>query len=151
MNVQIPTSSAAYYKDIDVKLQNCAMFSPGRPMPIQKRSNLASPKPFAPMEAAKLTPIAKGQKTRVEANNGEECICERAEGIVLCQRLVFECICDFVFRCGFELRGRLQRACPSHPKKICLMDHRECPSKFCRSVQLIEVALDDWLCHFKWT
>uniref|UniRef100_A0A914E3G9 Uncharacterized protein n=1 Tax=Acrobeloides nanus TaxID=290746 RepID=A0A914E3G9_9BILA len=101
-------------------------------MPIQKRSNLPtqlSQKPFVPVE--KVSPIVKGQKTTVESQTGEGCICERPEGVVLCQR------------CGFELKGRLQRACSSHPKKICLMDHRECPNKFCRSVHLIEVPLDD--------
>uniref|UniRef100_A0AC34Q5L5 Uncharacterized protein n=1 Tax=Panagrolaimus sp. JU765 TaxID=591449 RepID=A0AC34Q5L5_9BILA len=68
--------------------------------------------------------IPSPQKVETPKN----CICERPEMTIICQR------------CGSELFGRIQRQCPAHPKSIQLMDHRECANKFCRSIQLVEVA-----------
>uniref|UniRef100_A0A7E4VH87 TRAF-type domain-containing protein n=1 Tax=Panagrellus redivivus TaxID=6233 RepID=A0A7E4VH87_PANRE len=66
--------------------------------------------------------------SRPESNEPpKECICERAETMIVCQR------------CGSELFGRIQRPCPAHPKRIQLMDHNECVNKHCRSIQLLEV------------
>jgi hypothetical protein len=59
----------------------------------------------------------------------KDCICERPEMMIVCQR------------CGSELFGRIQRQCPAHPKRIQLMDHSECANKFCRSLQLVEVPV----------
>uniref|UniRef100_A0A0N5AQB2 DUF3795 domain-containing protein n=1 Tax=Syphacia muris TaxID=451379 RepID=A0A0N5AQB2_9BILA len=58
------------------------------------------------------------------------CICDRPPCHVVCTR------------CGFELMGRLQKVCPVHPKKLALMDHRECPNRSCKSIRLIEVSND---------
>ncbi|VDN06635.1 unnamed protein product [Thelazia callipaeda] len=57
------------------------------------------------------------------------CICDRPASHIVCTR------------CGFELVGRLQKVCPNHPKKLALMDHRECPNRLCKSIHLIEVSL----------
>ncbi|CAG9538526.1 unnamed protein product [Cercopithifilaria johnstoni] len=62
----------------------------------------------------------------VSSNN---CICNRPASHIVCTK------------CGFELVGRLQKVCPDHPKKLALMDHRECPNRLCKSIHLIEVSL----------
>ncbi|KAI6215281.1 hypothetical protein M3Y94_00367300 [Aphelenchoides besseyi] len=73
-------------------------------------------------------------KDRVEAKPDDaSCICERDEGIVICQK------------CGCELLGRVQQKCEAHPRKMCLMDHRECANAACRSIHLVEVSLDEEL------
>uniref|UniRef100_A0A183D9R4 TRAF-type domain-containing protein n=1 Tax=Gongylonema pulchrum TaxID=637853 RepID=A0A183D9R4_9BILA len=59
----------------------------------------------------------------------QNCICDRPASHIVCTR------------CGFELVGRLQKVCPEHPKKLALMDHRECPNRLCKSIHLIEVSL----------
>ncbi|KAL4002427.1 hypothetical protein ACH3XW_3425 [Acanthocheilonema viteae] len=59
----------------------------------------------------------------------DNCICNRPASHIVCTR------------CGFEFVGRLQKVCPDHPKKLALMDHRECPNRLCKSIHLIEVAL----------
>ncbi|KAE9552738.1 hypothetical protein FO519_004055 [Halicephalobus sp. NKZ332] len=64
----------------------------------------------------------------LENENLKNCICERPEMMIICQR------------CGSELFGRIQRTCPAHPNSIQLMDHGECPNKFCKSIQLVEVT-----------
>ncbi|MFH4973570.1 hypothetical protein AB6A40_000279 [Gnathostoma spinigerum] len=56
----------------------------------------------------------------------------------ICDRPLCHIVCT---RCGFELTGRLQRVCPVHPKKLALMDLRECGNKMCRSVHLVEVPI----------
>ncbi|KAI6240143.1 hypothetical protein M3Y99_00501000 [Aphelenchoides fujianensis] len=61
----------------------------------------------------------------------KECICERDEGIVICQK------------CGSELLGRVQQKCEAHPRKMCLMDHAVCANAGCRSIHLVEVSLDE--------
>ncbi|EJD73741.1 hypothetical protein LOAG_18853, partial [Loa loa] len=66
------------------------------------------------------------QDTVAPSNN---CICNRPASHIVCTR------------CGFELVGRLQKVCPEHPKKLALMDHRECPNRLCKSIHLIEVSL----------
>ncbi|KAM3724893.1 Uncharacterized protein ACO02O_08003 [Dirofilaria immitis] len=57
------------------------------------------------------------QDKTVASNN---CICNRPASHIICTR------------CGFELVGRLQKICPDHPKKLALMDHRECPNRLCK-------------------
>ncbi|KAL7078346.1 hypothetical protein ACQ4LE_002419 [Meloidogyne hapla] len=56
----------------------------------------------------------------------QKCICERPMALVVCRR------------CGHDLIGRVLSPCPTHPRRIALMDLRECPN--CRSVQLSEVV-----------
>ncbi|KAI6170990.1 hypothetical protein M3Y97_01093100 [Aphelenchoides bicaudatus] len=60
-----------------------------------------------------------------------DCICERGDAIIICQK------------CGSELIGRAQQKCASHPRKIPLMDHRECLNAECRSIKLVEVSMDE--------
>lgn len=47
------------------------------------------------------------------------------------------------FRCGAELLGRVQMRCAAHPRKLCLMDQRDCPNAECRSIALVEVTLEE--------
>uniref|UniRef100_A0A914Z6M0 Uncharacterized protein n=1 Tax=Panagrolaimus superbus TaxID=310955 RepID=A0A914Z6M0_9BILA len=82
--------------------------------------------PYAPAFSPEFHPQL------IKQGNNEppkDCICERDEMMIVCQR------------CGTELFGRIQRQCPAHPKRIQLMDHSECANKFCRSLQLVEVPV----------
>ncbi|VDK83995.1 unnamed protein product [Litomosoides sigmodontis] len=69
------------------------------------------------------------QMKQTTAPPSDNCICNRPASHIVCTR------------CGFELVGRLQKVCPDHPKKLALMDHRECPNRLCKSIHLVEVSL----------
>ncbi|KAI1729528.1 hypothetical protein DdX_01774 [Ditylenchus destructor] len=106
-----------------------------KPVPIQKRrpvsanSNSTSlqTKGAAVLTSDNFKAVSNVSDTRTEC----ACICERPAGMIICRR------------CGSELLGRVQQACPAHPKRINLMDHRECVKAFCRSIQLTEVPLQN--------
>ncbi|CAD5221612.1 unnamed protein product [Bursaphelenchus xylophilus] len=78
-----------------------------------------------------IVPRSKPGTHIPESDTTKECVCERPEAIVICRK------------CGSELLGRVQMTCPAHPRKMCLMDQRECPSSTCRSIALMEVTLED--------
>ncbi|CAD5215664.1 unnamed protein product [Bursaphelenchus okinawaensis] len=78
-----------------------------------------------------IVPRSKPTGPTTESENNKECVCERPEAIVICRK------------CGSELLGRIQMSCPAHPRKMCLMDQRECPSTTCRSIALMEITLED--------
>ncbi|KAI3410138.1 hypothetical protein GPALN_006497 [Globodera pallida] len=94
--------------------------------------------PVQPVQKKRSTDAAASQQQQgsapfAENATGEkrgECICERDLALVVCRR------------CGHDLVGRVQRCCPQHPKRISLMDLRECPNTACRSVHLSEVKLE---------
>ncbi|KAL3085223.1 hypothetical protein niasHS_010292 [Heterodera schachtii] len=93
--------------------------------PLQKKRSSANDG-ISPQLKSVVGPAAAEKGTDGQK---EPCICERDQALVVCRR------------CGHDLIGRVQLCCPQHPKRISLMDLRECPNSACRSVQLSEVKL----------
>ncbi|KAI1721068.1 hypothetical protein Ddc_07503 [Ditylenchus destructor] len=106
-----------------------------KPVPVQKRRPVPANSINVSLQtkgAAVLTPDNFKAVSNVSDTTTEcACLCERPAGMIICRR------------CGSELLGRVQQACPAHPKRINLMDHRECVKAFCRSIQLTEVPLQN--------
>ncbi|VDM40389.1 unnamed protein product [Toxocara canis] len=123
MNAHMPSSSL--YKPHDHLLKSSPAIS--SPSALDRRSCFP-PTPSGTVKAADSASVDALKKTTATAS--ETCICDRPASHIVCTR------------CGYELVGRLQRVCPEHPKKLALMDHRECPNRLCRSIHLIEVSLE---------
>ncbi|VDM93583.1 unnamed protein product, partial [Onchocerca ochengi] len=99
-----------------------------------KSSLSDQPRAFPPTPSGcipKCIDTVPSNKTQMQDKTvpSTNCICNRPASHIVCTR------------CGFELVGRLQKVCPDHPKKLALMDHRECPNRLCKSIHLIEVSL----------
>ncbi|VIO90587.1 Uncharacterized protein BM_BM6253 [Brugia malayi] len=123
MNAHMPTSSlCASYQEFhkSSSLSKIALSDQRSTFPPMSTGFVSKPNNTLPND----TQI---QDTTASSNNN--CICNRPASHIVCTR------------CGFELVGRLQKVCPDHPKKLALMDHRECPNRLCKSIHLIEVSL----------
>uniref|UniRef100_A0A915CN88 Uncharacterized protein n=1 Tax=Ditylenchus dipsaci TaxID=166011 RepID=A0A915CN88_9BILA len=107
-----------------LQLSSPTNYTPTPTVPLQKRR-----KNRVDLEDTAIHSPSSPSKSFVNSFAGVEecegCICERPAAMIICRR------------CGSELYGHVQRVCQVHPKRINLMDHKEC--SFCRSIHLSEI------------